>query len=88
MKKETEDYNNIIEAKYVGNLCVWIQFNDGTVRTVDVGTFIRKHPHSQYTKYLDEKKFKQFKLSHGNIVWGRNWDLVFDPVKLHEGKIE
>ncbi len=78
---------NIIKAEYVGNLSVKVVFNDHTINTIDVGAFIKKHPHPQYNKYLDEKNFKKFKIDLGNIVWGSNWDLIFPLEQLYKGKI-
>ncbi len=77
----------ITEAFDLGGLKVRLVFNDGTDSTVDVGDFIRRHPHPQYNKYLDPKKFSTFTLDGGNIVWGRNWDLIFPIEQLHEGVI-
>ena len=51
----------ISSAKYVAPLSVCLTFSDNTTKTIDVGAFIRKHPHPQYNSYLDEKKFKKFK---------------------------
>ena len=75
----------ISSAKYVRPLSIELQFSDGSSRTVNVGEFIRKHPHPQYNRYLDEKKFKQFKIEMGNVVWGKNWDLVFSVEDLYRG---
>ena len=80
-------YIEIIEAKDIGNLCVLLTFNDGVQRTIDVGDFIRKHPHPQYDSYLDPKKFAKFAIENRNIVWGKNWDLIFPLEQLHEGVI-
>jgi len=55
---------------------------------VNVGDFIRQFPHPQYNKYLDERKFRQFKIEDGNIVWGKNWDLIFPIEQLYRGHIE
>lgn len=77
----------IVEATNAGNLSVNLQFSDHTSQTVDIGEFIRRHPHPQYNKYLDEKKFSQFKLENGNIVWGKNWDLIFPIEQLHSGSV-
>ena len=79
---------SIVSAKYVAPLSVELEFNDGVVKRVDVGTLIRNHPHPQYNAYLDEKKFKRFKLEMGNVVWGRNWDLIFPISALYEGRCE
>jgi len=80
-----DDVLYVVSATDVGNLCVNILFNDGTQQTVDVGSFIRKHPHPQYNKYLDPKKFGKFKIEEGNVVWGRSWDLMFPIENLHGG---
>ena len=47
----------VVSAKYVAPLKVELHFNDGIIKTVDVGAFIRKHPHPQYNSYLNENKF-------------------------------
>lgn len=69
-------------------LRVTLHFSDNTEQTIDVGTFIRRHPHPQYNAYLDERKFKKFKIELGNIVWGKNWDLVFPIASLYAGSCE
>lgn len=78
----------ITSATDVGNLSVRLTFSDETSRVVNIGNFIRQYPHPQYNKYLDEHKFRQFKLEDGNIVWGKNWDLIFPIEQLHRGHIE
>ena len=78
----------VVSAKYVKPLSVEIVFSDGEVRIVDVGEFIKKNPHPQYNSYLDEKKFKKFKIEYGNIVWGKNWDLIFPTECLYKGSCD
>ncbi|MBQ8737626.1 MAG: DUF2442 domain-containing protein [Bacteroidaceae bacterium] len=68
-----------------GNLTVHLTFSDNTVRLVNIGDYIRKHPHPQYNKYLDPRKFKRFAIENGNVVWGKNWDLMFPVEQLHSG---
>ena len=77
----------ITEAKDAGNLSVDLLFSDQTTRRVDIGDFIRRHPHPQYNKYLDPKKFSRFTLDNGNIVWGKNWDMIFPIENLYKGTI-
>ena len=77
----------IVGATNAGNLSVNVQFSDNTSQIIDIGEYIRRHPHPQYNKYLDEKKFRQFKIENGNIVWGKNWDLIFPVEQLHMGTI-
>ena len=38
----------IIKAEDVGNLTVCLTFSDDTTKIVDIGDFIRRHPHPQY----------------------------------------
>ena len=77
----------ITQAKDAGNLSVNLWFSDNTMQTVNIGDFIRRHPHPQYNKYLDERKFNRFNIENGNIVWGKNWDLMFPIEELHAGAI-
>ena len=78
----------ITGATVVGDGVVLLQFSDATERIVDIGAFIRLHPHPQYNKYLDQKKFARFKIENGNIVWGKNWDLIFPVEQLHSGNLQ
>lgn len=71
----------------MGNLCVRLTFNDDHQSTVDIGEFIRKHPHPQYNKYLNPNLFRTFVIDGGNVVWGKDWDLVFPLESLYEGEI-
>ena len=77
----------ITKAEDVGNLMISLTFSDNSKRTVNIGEFIRSHPHPQYNKYLEPKKFKRFSLENGNIVWGKNWDMVFPIEQLHTGEL-
>ena len=78
----------ITQAKDAGNLSIDLLFNDNTSRRIDVGEYIRRHPHPQYNKYLDPRKFSRFYLENGNVTWGKNWDLMFPIEQLYAGVIE
>jgi hypothetical protein len=77
----------VVIARYVDDYKVEIEFNDHTIKTVDFGDFLAKHSHPQYDKYKDIKLFKQFKIEFENLVWGKNWDLIFPVIQLYKGKI-
>jgi len=77
----------IIQATYITDYTVELRFNDGTIRKVYFGDFLKNHPHPQYNKYQNSSKFKTFHLEHGNIVWGKNWDLIFPIEQLYSGVI-
>ncbi|MBQ0118409.1 MAG: hypothetical protein KBS42_01395 [Bacteroidales bacterium] len=81
-------YLSITRAEYAGSLSVRLLFNDKHEAVVNVGEWIKKHPHPQYNRFCDEKKFKQFYLDDmGNIAWGKNRDLYFPMEQLYCGKI-
>lgn len=81
-----EIQTQIIELVCNDDLTIDILFNDGTRRRIDVGDFVRKHPHPQYNKYLEIANFKKGKLVDGNVIWGN--DLEFHLEDLYEGKID
>ena len=76
---EVQPYHNLLNNPYSGPITI--------PQTVDIGDFIRRHPHPQYNKYLDPRKFSRFTIESGNIVWGKNWDLIFPVEQLHNGTI-
>ncbi|GHU95192.1 hypothetical protein FACS1894156_4440 [Bacteroidia bacterium] len=77
----------IEQATYISDCSVLLVFNDGKKQVVDFGKFLDKHPHPQYNKYKRPQKFKTFYLDGGNIVWGKNWDLIFPVEHLYCGEI-
>ena len=78
----------VIDALYISNYKVLITFSDGKQQTVDFENFLKTNSHPQFAEYLDLKKFRKFKIERGNIVWGKDWDLIFPFEELHEGKIK
>ncbi|MCL2843868.1 MAG: DUF2442 domain-containing protein [Chitinivibrionia bacterium] len=77
----------IVKAEYNGEYKVELTFNDAAKKIVDFGVFLKEHPHPQHNRYKKRENFKKFKLESGNIVWGKNWDLIFPIEQLYEGKI-
>jgi len=77
----------IQKAIYLSDFLVELVFNDGAVRRVDFGVFLKNHPHPQYNKYTKPSNFKKFYLDNGNIVWGKNWDLIFPIENLYAGDL-
>ena len=75
-------------AEYVSELCLRLSFSDGTSQLVDFGPFLTIHPiHPQYNKYRQLTNFKRFCIERGNVVWGRDWDLIFPIAQLHQGYV-
>ncbi len=78
---------SVVNAQYISNYKVKLFFNDSTVRIIDFGVFFQKKNHPQFNKYKTISNFKTFKIDQGNIVWGKDWDLIFPVYDLYKGKI-
>ncbi len=78
----------VVHIECFENITVRLCFSDHTEKIIDIGDFITKHPHPQYNKYLEWKNFKKVAIENGNVVWGKNWDLMFPIEQLYTGKIE
>jgi len=76
----------IEKANYVNDLTVNLLFSDGTSRDVDFARFLKKRPHPQHNKYIKYSHFKKFYLENGNIVWGKNSDLIFNIENLYHNR--
>jgi hypothetical protein len=76
----------ILNAKYMGDYAIRIQFNNGFERLVDFKPFLLKSHHPSIRKYLDEGEFRQFKIIDGNLNWN-DYDLIFPISDLFENDI-
>lgn len=78
----------VTQAEYQDDYKILISFSDLTQQIVDFGPFLTKLSHPVYSKYKRLALFKKFKIESGNIVWGKDWDLIFPIDQLHSGKID
>jgi hypothetical protein len=76
----------IIKAKHLGGYCLELEFGDGKRQRVNFESFLRKSLHPEIQSYLAMEKFKQFRLEHGDLVWG-DYDLCFPIMDLYENQI-
>jgi hypothetical protein len=74
-------------ATYIQAYKVKIEFSDNTFRVIDFEPFLKENPHPQWNKYNNVDNFKKFKIENGNLVWGRNWDLIFPVSGLYTGNL-
>lgn len=81
------DTLTITEARHTTGHCLRLTFSDGTTQIVDFGPFLQNHPHPAYNKYRVVANFKQFRIERGNVIWGRDWDLIFPISQLHQGYV-
>ena len=77
----------VMNATYLDGYRLSIVFNDGKNKIVDFSKFIIHTNKQALTKYKNRSNFKKFKIEDGNLVWGRNWDLIFPVHELYRGKI-
>jgi hypothetical protein len=52
----------------------------------DFQSFLESSLHPSIRKYLDEKKFTQFKIVDGNLNWN-DYDLIFPIDDLYKGNL-
>jgi len=79
---------SVSSAAYIDGYRLEVVFNDNKKSVVDFGNFLSTHSHPQYNKYKKAENFKKFKIENGNIVWGKDWDMIFPVYDLYQGKIE
>ena len=73
-------------AEHAGDLKLRLAFNDGTVRTIDFGPFLRQSSNPFIQAYLDPTAFSQFTVRDGDLIWG-DYDLCFPVADLYEGRV-
>ena len=75
------------EAKYIEGYKLEILFTDDKKKLVDFQQFLKTHSHPQYNKYKKAENFKRFKIENGNVIWGKDWDMIFPVYDLYQGKV-
>lgn len=70
------DYVTIVSFVCHDDITVDLEFSDGTHQLVDIGAFIRSHPHPQYNKYLKPSNFRKCRLEYGNVCWVTIWNSI------------
>ena len=86
MRTRVTNYLEITEARYISDYKIRLSFNDGIVRVMDFEPFLRKARNPDLTQYRQLRKFKQFRLHYGDLMWG-DYEMIFPITDLHRGKI-
>lgn len=86
MKTAAPTYLEVTHAEYVSGYKVRVAFNDGTVQEVDFAPFLRKARNPDLTQYRQLRKFKNFRLHYGDLMWG-DYEMIFPITDLHVGVI-
>ena len=77
----------VVSAEYFGGLSLRLTFSDAIVKIIDFSGYLMNHPHPQHDKFLSPAEFKKFSIENGNVVWGKDWDLIFSVEDLYKGDI-
>jgi hypothetical protein len=80
------DFIQINSARYIGDFAIRVSFSDGYSRLVDFKPFLEAALHPSIRTYLDEARFKNYKIVDGNLNWN-DYDLIFPIKDLYEGKL-
>jgi len=89
VEEYTDTHAELIEIKsanYIGDFAIRIFFSDGFNRLVDFKPVLELSLHPSIKKYLEEKRFKEFKIVDGNLNWN-DYDLIFPVEDLYAGHI-
>lgn len=76
----------VLSAKYLNAYKVELVFDDKKKNIINFLPALIKNPVCK--KYLDLTKFKKFKLDQGNIVWGKNWEMIFTIDSLYHNALK
>jgi hypothetical protein len=79
-------YLEVTEAKYLSGYKIHLTFNDGVVRVMDFGPFLKKAQNPMTAKYRVLKKFKSFHIQDGDLMWG-DFEMIFPIMDLYRGEI-
>jgi hypothetical protein len=77
---------DIVRAEQVSDYKLKLYFSDGTERIIDFGPFLRGSRNPMIRAYLDPKKFANFRLEYGELVWD-DYGLCFPIANLYENRI-
>lgn len=78
---------NIVSATQIGKYAIHLCFDDGATQDVDFGPFLNRSQHPEIRAYLEEGRFKSFRVEHGELVWG-DYELCFPIIDLYKNQIE
>jgi hypothetical protein len=75
----------VISAKYLNEYTIEVTFQDKKKNVIDFLPQLKNNPLCK--KYLDINQFIKFKIEQGNIVWGKDWEMIFTPESLYNNKL-
>jgi hypothetical protein len=76
----------VVKARHTDSHRLYVEFSDGKSQSVDFGNFLKNSQHPEIRKFLDPKKFKQFSVRDGDLMWG-DFDLIFPIMDLYDNNL-
>jgi hypothetical protein len=77
---------DIVRAEQVSDYKLKLHFSDGMEQVVDFEPFLRGSRNPMIREYLDRKKFANFRLEYGEVIW-EDYGLCFPVADLYENRI-
>jgi len=84
-KIKPNHHMKVIQANYINNYTIELEFEDQKKNVINFLPALKKYPNC--AKFLDTTLFKNFKIESGNIVWGKNWDMIFTIESLYHNTL-
>ena len=78
----------VVAASFVRDHIIDVTFNDGTHQRIDFAPALAKVRVPEYQRWKQAPYFQQFRIEHGNIVWGEEWDIIFPVGQLYDNCIQ
>ncbi|MGA9772535.1 MAG: DUF2442 domain-containing protein [Blastocatellia bacterium] len=77
---------DIVHVEKVSDYQLKLCFSDGVERVIDFELFLRGSRNPMIRQYLDTKRFANFRLEYGDVVWD-GYGLCFPIADLYENRI-
>ena len=77
---------NVVQARWLKEHVLQIDFSDGCSKNVDFGPFLSASDQPEIRKYMEVERFKGFSVCYGNLVWN-DYDLCFSIEDIYSGRL-
>jgi len=77
---------DIVRVEQVSDYKLKLSFSDGVERVIDFEPFLRRSRNPMIRAYLDPRKFADFRIEYGNLMWD-DYGLCFSIADLYENSI-
>jgi len=76
----------ITKAEYLKDYRIKLYFSDNKIQIVDFKAFLENSQNPTTIKYLNIKRFQEFKIEYGDLIW-HDYELCFPIIDLYENAI-